>query len=96
MVLLFVLFRFFVKVFLYVLALCLNMMAAMAYGSASYMDSDRWYIILSLWILDLRIWEMRCPSGVCSSTDSGNVGWEVISKDPVGTASKSGLIGMVV
>ena len=39
---------------------------------------------------------MRRPSRALSSTESMEVGWEEISNDPVGTASRSGLIGWVV
>ena len=52
--------------------------------------------ICDLCSLDFRIGEMRRPSGAWSRTESKEVGWEVISNDPVGTASRSGLIGWVV
>ena len=56
-------------------------------------DSCGRYIIVSLWSLAFSIGEMSRPSGTWSSTESLDVGWEVITKDPVGTASRSGLIG---
>jgi hypothetical protein len=37
---------------------------------------------------------MRRPSGACRSTESRDLGWFVISKDPVGTTSKSGFDGV--
>ena len=55
-----------------------------------------WYMFESLLSLGLEIVEMRRPSGPCSSTKSAKVGWAVISNVPVGTASRSGLIGCVV
>ena len=55
-----------------------------------------WYMFESLRSLALGIVEMRRPSGAWSSTESKEVGWVVISNAPVGTASKSGLIGWVV
>ncbi len=55
-----------------------------------------WYMFESLRSLGLGIVEMRRPSGPCSSTKSDEVGWAVISNVPMGTASKSGLIGCVV
>ena len=51
---------------------------------------------MRLWSLYDRIGEMRRPSGTWSSTESRDVGWEVITKEPVETASRSGLIGWVV
>ena len=52
-----------------------------------------WYMLLSFFNLTLGIGEMRHPSGAWNSTVSKEMGWEVISKAPVGTASRSGLIG---
>ena len=52
-----------------------------------------WYMLESLRSLALVIMEMRRPSGAWSSTESKEVGWEVISNAPVGTVSRSGLIG---
>ena len=46
--------------------------------------------------LTFRIGEMRRPSGALSSTESKEVGWEAISNAPLGTASRSGLIGWVI
>ncbi len=54
------------------------------------------YMFVSLFSLALVMGEMSRPSGACSSTESCEVGWLVISNAPVGTASKSGLIGWVV
>jgi hypothetical protein len=55
-----------------------------------------WYMFESLRNLGLGIVEMRRPPGACSSTKSDKVEWAVISNVPVGTASRSGLIGWVV
>ncbi len=55
--------------------------------------SCEWYVFESLRSLALVIVEMRRPSGAWSSTESTEVGWEVISNAPVGTVSMSGLIG---
>ena len=55
-----------------------------------------WYMLESLRSLGLEIVEMRRPSGPCSSTASIDVGWAVSSNVPVGTASRSGLMGYVV
>ncbi len=52
-----------------------------------------WYMLESLRSLALVIMELRWPSGAWSSTESKEVGWEVISNAPVGTVSRSGLIG---
>ena len=60
------------------------------------MVSFGWYRIESLCSLDLGIVEMSRPSGPCSSTVSVDVGWAVSSNVPVGTASRSGLMGCVV
>ena len=54
------------------------------------------YMFKSLRSLGLGIVEMRRPSWPFSSTKSDEVGWAVISNVPVGTASKSGLIGWMV
>ena len=54
------------------------------------------YIFVSLYSLAFGIGEMGHPSGAWRSTESKEVGWEVITHDPVGTASRSGLIGWVV
>ena len=59
-------------------------------------DSCERYTIVSLCSLAFRIGKMRSPSGAWSRTESKDVGWEVITNDPVGTASRSGLIGWVV
>jgi hypothetical protein len=50
-------------------------------------------IFVSLCSLAFRIEEMRPPPKARSSSESKEVGWEVISNDPVVTASRSGLIG---
>jgi len=66
----------------------------MTYANASgkvVLDSCGWYIFVSSCSLALRIGEMRRPSGAWSSTESKEVGWEVISNAPVGSASRSGL-----
>ena len=55
-----------------------------------------WYMFESLRSLVLGMVEMRRPSGAWSNTESDDVGWAVISNVPVGTASRSGLIGRVV
>ena len=55
-----------------------------------------WSMFGSLRNLGLEIVEMRRPYGLCSSTMSIKVGWAVISKVPVGKASRLGLIGCVV
>ncbi len=55
--------------------------------------SCEWYMFVSLCNLAFGIGEMRRPSGAWSSTVSREMGWEVISKAPVGTASRSVLIG---
>ena len=39
---------------------------------------------------------MSLPSGACKSISLSFVGWRVISNDPVGVESRSGLIGLVV
>ena len=55
-----------------------------------------WYMMESFCSLGLEMVEMRRPSGPCSSTVSVDVGWAVSSNVPVGTASRSGLMGCVV
>ena len=52
-----------------------------------------WYMFMNFFSLTLGVGEMRCPSGAWSSTESNDVGREVISNVPVGTASRSGFIG---
>ena len=52
-----------------------------------------WCMFESLRSLALVIMEMIRPSGAWSSTESKEVRWEVISNAPVGTVSRSGLIG---
>ncbi len=54
------------------------------------------YMFVSLFSLALVKGEMSRPSGACSNIESCEVGWLVISNAPVGTASKSGLIGWVL
>jgi len=78
-----------------VLALCRSIAPATASGSV-VVDSCGRYIIVSLFSLDFRIGETRRASEACSSPESKEVGWEVIRNDPVGTASRSGLIAWVV
>ena len=66
-----------------------------AYGKV-VLDSCGWYMFVSLCSLALKLGETRRPSGAWSSTESMEVGWEEISNAPVGTESRSGLIGWVV
>ena len=66
-----------------------------AYGKVELVFCG-WYMCESLRSLVLGIVEIKCPSGACSSTESDEVGWAVISHVPVGTASRSRLIGWVV
>ncbi len=75
--------------------LCRSMTSASASGK-EIVVSCGWYMLEILRSLGLEIAEMRRPSGPCSSTNSVKVGWAVISNVPVGTASRSGLIGCVV
>ncbi len=58
--------------------------------------SCEWYMFMSLCNLAFGIGEMIRPFGAWSSTVSREMGWEVISNVPVGTASRSGLIEWVV
>jgi hypothetical protein len=85
----------FVRGSLYVVALCLIMALAIASGSV-YVDACGRYIFTSLVSLAFDIGEIRRPSGACMRTKYREVGWEVISKAPVGIASRSGLMGWVV
>jgi len=78
-----------------VVALCRSIAPAIASGSV-VVDSCGRYIIASLCSLAFRIGEMRRPSGAWSSTESHEVGWEVITNDTAGMTSRSGLIGWVV
>ncbi len=80
----------FVRGSLYLDALCLRMVFAIASGSVC-VDSCGRYIFASLVSLAFGIEEIRRPSGACRSTNSREVGWEVTSKAPVGIAS--GLMG---
>ncbi len=73
-------------------ALCLRIVFAIASGSVC-VDSCGRYIFESLVSLAFDIEEIRRPSGACISTKSREVGWEVISKAPVGITSRSGLMG---
>jgi len=75
-----------------VAALCRSIAPAIASASV-VVDSCGRYIIASLCSLAFRIGEVRRPFGAWSSTESKEVGWEVITNDPVGAASRSGLIG---
>jgi len=61
-----------------------------------FLVSCGWHMFDSLHSLTLVIVEMRRPSGALSSIESKEVGWEVNSNAPVGTVSRSGLIGCVV
>jgi hypothetical protein len=58
--------------------------------------SCEWYMFVSLCNLAFRMGEMSLPSRACSNTEIKEVGWEVISNAPVGTTSRSRLIGWVV
>ena len=71
------------------------MASANANGRAIVESCGR-YIFVSFCNLAFGIGEMRRPSRAWRSTESKEVGWEVITNDPVGTASRSGLIGRVV
>ena len=62
-------------------SLCRSMTSANASGKV-VMDFCGWYIFVSLCNLAFRIGEMRRPSGAWSSTESKEVGWEVISSPP--------------
>ena len=75
--------------------LCRSMTSDSASGKIELVSCG-WYMFESLRSLRLGIVEMRCSFGACSSTKSDDVGWAVSSNFPVGTASKSGLIGWVV
>ena len=68
------------------------MTSANAFGKV-VMNSCGWYMFVSFCNMALRIGEMRRPSGAWSSTESKEVGWKMISNAPVGTESRSGLIG---
>ena len=80
---------------LYVVVLWRRMTSESASGN-EILVSFGWYIMESLCSLGLEIVEMRRPSGPCSSTISVDVGWAVSSNVPVGTTSRSGLMGCVV
>ena len=88
-------FRSFVKIFLYVVALCRMMTSANASGKV-VLDSCGWYIFVSLCNLAFRMGEMSRQSWAWSSTESRVGGWDVISNAPVGMAYRSGLIEWVV
>ncbi len=76
-------------------ALCLSMTTANAFGKVVVVSCG-WNMLVSLCNLAFRMGEMSFPFGACISTESKDVGWEVILNAPVGTASRSGLIGWVV
>ena len=76
-------------------ALCRSIATAIASGSV-VVDFGGRYIFVSLCSLAFKIGEMRRPSGAWSITESKEVVWEAITNDPVGTASRSGMIGWVV
>ncbi len=76
-------------------ALCHSMTPANESGRVAMFSCGR-DIFVSLCSLAFRIGEMRRPSGTWRSTESKEVGWEIISNDPVKPASRSGLIGCVV
>jgi len=83
------------KVSLWVVALCRSMTSANASGKVVAVSCGL-YMFESLCNLAFRMGEMRRPSRACSSTESWEVGLEVISNAPMGTASRSGLIGWEV
>jgi len=74
---------------------CRSMTSDSASGKEE-LESCGWYMFDCLRNLGLVIVEMKRPSGACSSTESGKVGWAMISNVHVVTASRSGLIGWVV
>ena len=80
------------KASLQVVALCRSTTPATASGKVVVVSCG-WYMFMSLRSLAFRIGEMRIPYGAWSSTESNEVGWEMISNAPMGTASRSGLIG---
>ena len=75
--------------------LCRRMTSDSASGKVIALSCG-WYMFESLRSIGLEIVDMRRPYGPCSSTDSDKAGWAVISNNPAGTASRSGLIGWVV
>ena len=79
----------------YVFALCLRIRSAMESWSVDVGSGGR-YSSLSLLILGCVIGDIKRPPGACRSTESEHVGCWVNSKDPVSTASKSGLVGWVL
>ena len=85
-------FRSLVKVSLLVVALCRRMTSDNASGKVD-LFSCGWYMFESLRSLALVKMKMRRPYGAWSSSESKEMGWEVISNAPVGTVSRSGLIG---
>ena len=68
------------------------MTLANAFGKVIVVSCEL-YMLMSCCNLAFGIGEMRRPSGTWSSIMSKDVGLEVISNVPVGTASRSGLIG---
>ena len=76
-------------------ALCRSIAPAIASEGVVMYSCGR-YIIVSLGSLAFMIGAMRRPFGAWSCTESKEVGWEVITNDPVGTKSSSGLMGWVV
>ncbi len=76
-------------------ALCLSITSANASGKIVVVSCG-WNMLVSFCSLAFRMGEMSFPSGACSSTESEEMEWEVISNAPRGTASRSGLIGWVV
>ena len=76
-------------------ALCRSIASAMA-SKRVFMGCCGRYIFVNLCNRAFKIGEMRRPSGACSSTEFEDVGCEVISNEPVGMASRSGLVGCVV
>ena len=71
------------------------MMSANAYGKV-VVDFCGWHMFMSMCNLAFRIGEMRRLSRAWSSTESKEVGREVISNAPLGMASRLGLAGWVV
>ena len=74
------------------MALCLRMTSDTASEKVDVVPCG-WYMFESLRSIDLVIMENRRPSRAWSSTESKEVGWEVISNGSVSTVSRSGLIG---
>jgi hypothetical protein len=78
-----------------VISVCLYVRSARASGSMALLFV--WLCsVLSFCIRAFVSFALSLPSGACSRTSSSFVGWRVVSKNPVGAVSRSGLIGLVV